>query len=162
MGQSSGSLKLRYNNHKNAFRNIDLRADTELSNYIWDLKTSNKSFHIQWRKILQEQPYSKISKKCKLCSREKVEILKAKKASPGRVLNSRTGILGPCLHRNKHLLGKVNTNRGNIIFKEIDPQNLLGEKPQNYENLWGTIRSGKSWRDKNKRNDSELPILDNG
>ena len=157
VGQCSGSWKIRYNNHTNSFRKIELRGDTDLANYIWDLKTTGKSYKIFWRKISQEYPYSKITKKCKLCSREKIEILKLKKTYPGRMLNKRTGILGPCLHRNKHLLGKINTSRGNDTFGDFEPPLLLEDQPQNVQSTWGTTRSGRTWR-----NNSELSIYENG
>ena len=162
VGQASGSWKLRYHNHTNSFRKIELRADTDLSNYVWDLKSAGKNHKIFWRKISQEYPYSKISKRCKLCSREKIEILKLKKKYPTRVLNKRTGLLAPCLHRNKHLLGKLDISRGNQFYVELEPQKLLGEQLQYGENSWGTTRSGKSWRSTILRNESDLPIIDNG
>ena len=110
VGLASGFWKLRFNNHTESFCKIEKRIDTELSQYVWDLKSSNKDFKIFWRKLSQEHPYSKISNKCNLCTREKVEILKMKRSEPRRLLHARTGLFGKCLHRDKHLLAFIDVS----------------------------------------------------
>ena len=128
LGQASCPWKLRYNNHIKAFRNRSQRAHCELANHVWDLKEREKTFRIFWRVVSQETPYSKVSRRCKLCTREKIEIMRAKRKNPTRILNERVGILGPCLHRDKHLLGRVKTRVGNQVGGGSEGENPLEER----------------------------------
>ena len=54
-------------------------------------------------------PYIKESKKCSLCTIERLQIIKLHKSEPARALNKREELGGKCLHRRKHLLGMVST-----------------------------------------------------
>ena len=78
VGLASGLWKLRFANHNYSFRNFEKREDTELSKYIWELKNKNVEYRINWKIIGQEPPYSKEAKKCRLCLREQIEIIKTK------------------------------------------------------------------------------------
>ena len=75
VGLASGSWKKRYYNHMQSFRRVAQRNDTELSNYIWDLKLKDVNYEIFWRKVCNAYPYSIEAKRCSFCSREKVEII---------------------------------------------------------------------------------------
>ena len=47
-GASEGEFKSRYNNHMQSFRNISHINDTELSKYLWTLKTNGTDYHLKW------------------------------------------------------------------------------------------------------------------
>ena len=123
VGLASGSWKKRYYNHMQSFRRVAQRNDTELSNYIWDLKLKDVNYEIFWRKVCNAYPYSIEAKRCSLCSREKVEIMKVLRDMPSRALNKKQQILGPCVHRNKHLLGNIDTKQ---IEQEV--RNEIGQE----------------------------------
>ena len=44
----STTFKNRYSNHKASFNNNFKRHNTELSNYIWELKNANKHYNLKW------------------------------------------------------------------------------------------------------------------
>ena len=90
-----------------SFRDIALKNETELSMYIWGLQEKSKPHRVYWRKICNASPYSIEAKRCTLCSREKVEIMKILRDIPRRALNKRQQITGVCVHRNKFLLGNM-------------------------------------------------------
>ena len=104
VGLASGLWKLRLANHLASFRNVNKRDDTELSKFIWELQEKQINYKIKWSILGQESPYTKESKRCRLCLREKIEILKIKNEFPKRALNTRNT---KCLHRSRHLLGKI-------------------------------------------------------
>ena len=45
---------------------------TELSKYIWQLRDSKKDFNIKCTIICRARPYSNITKRCDLCTTEKL------------------------------------------------------------------------------------------
>ena len=47
-GASEGEFKSKYNNHTQSFRNISHINDTELSKYLWTLKTNGTDYHLKW------------------------------------------------------------------------------------------------------------------
>ena len=111
VGLASGPWKKRYYNHMQSFRRVTQKNYTELSNYIWKLQLKDMAYEIFWRKIFNASPYSTEAKKCALCAREKVEIMTLLRYMPSRALNKKQQILGPCVHRNKHLLGNLDTKQ---------------------------------------------------
>ena len=74
---------------------------TELSKYIWQLHDSNKDFSIKWSIICRARPYSNITKKCDLCTTEKLMIINSK---PDELLNKRSELISKCRHENKYYL----------------------------------------------------------
>ena len=172
VGLASGLWKLRLANHMASFRNVSKRDETELSKFIWELQDKAINFQIKWSILGQESPYSKESKRCRLCIREKIEIMKIKTDFPMRALNTRDT---KCLHRSRHLLGKIqcrpkqmnNTQNNQLVQKESQSKsksqnnqaknrastgasqlNLTsGSGIRQIEAIWGTTRSGKCWRE---------------
>ena len=63
---------------------------------------------MSWSVVSKEKEYTRESKKCNLCTREKLEILKNSLKDDS--LNKRSEIMNKCRHRNKFLLSKINTN----------------------------------------------------
>ena len=75
VGLTENSFKIRYNNHQFTFRHQDKQTSTELSKYIWDIKTSGHEYTITWRIIGRAKPCSVSSMKCDLCTLEKYYII---------------------------------------------------------------------------------------
>ena len=48
IGLASGEFKTRYNNHTKSIRHERYKKETELSKYIWGLKTRNDDYSIRW------------------------------------------------------------------------------------------------------------------
>ena len=96
------NFKQRYANHLKSFRHEQYKAETELSKYIWKLKSENLSYKIQWKILRKTSGYNKISKTCNLCLNEKLEILKFR--DKNALLNTRNELVSKCRHENKHIL----------------------------------------------------------
>ena len=47
IGSTTTTFKNRYNNHKASFNNKLERHNTELSNYIWELKETNTNYNLK-------------------------------------------------------------------------------------------------------------------
>ena len=87
------------------YHNIRYRLETELSKFIWDLKSNNQTYSIKWKVMKKTSGYNPISKLCSLCTAEKLEICKFKKKD--KLLNKRNELISKCRHENKHLLANV-------------------------------------------------------
>ena len=51
VGVTANEFKDRYRNHMKSFRNEKYSCDTELSKYIWKLKTAKRNFDMKWSLI---------------------------------------------------------------------------------------------------------------
>ena len=74
-GVSEKVLKSRYNNHTQSFRNISYINDTELSKYLWTLKTNGIDYHLEWGIKSYASRYNCGSGRCDLCLTEKIIIV---------------------------------------------------------------------------------------
>ena len=68
IGCSATSLKLRINNHR------DASLSTTLSAHVWSLKEAGKDPGVTFRVLRKAKPYSPVSRKCALCTMEKLFI----------------------------------------------------------------------------------------
>ena len=101
LGATETPFKDRYANDKASFTHAAKSNQTELSRYVWRLKSEGTSYQIVW-KILKRVPgYNGMSKRCNLCLTEKLLIAKADKKS---LLNKRSEIASKCRHQNKFFL----------------------------------------------------------
>ena len=103
IGLTETTFKTRYAGHKSSFKHRDQSKSTELSKYIWQLKDNNINFNIKWSIIARAQPYNNSSKRCDLCSTEKLYIIKH---SNNNILNKRSEMVSKCRHENKFYLQK--------------------------------------------------------
>ena len=101
IGLTEGTFKQRFTQHKHSFRHRNYMNSTELSKYIWQLRDSNKDFSIKWSIICRARPYSNITKRCDLCTTEKLMIINSK---PDELLNKRSELISKCRHENKFYL----------------------------------------------------------
>lgn len=101
IGLTASTFKTRYSNHTASFNHANKRTSTELSKYIWELKSSNIQYNIKWRTVLHASPYSNTTKRCNLCLWEKFFIIYHPTMA---TLNSRNELVSACRHSNKFLL----------------------------------------------------------
>ena len=103
IGLTSNELKSRYRNHLKSFRHQKYSNDTELSKYVWGLKTENRRFNITWSIIKKVPAYKVGSRRCNLCLKKKLQLMKGRKKT---FLNKRSELFSKCRHVTKHLLSQ--------------------------------------------------------
>ena len=101
IGMTASIFKTRYNNHTKSFRDVKYSKETALSNYIWNLKKGKCNYEIKWSILKHTKSYNSGSKRCNLCVKEKMCIMKV---DPTNLLNKKTKIFSKCRHRTKHCL----------------------------------------------------------
>ena len=101
IGVTEGTFKQRFTQHKLSFKNKKYSNSTELSKYIWQLKDNETDYRVQWTIITAAQPYNNISKRCDLCTSEKLYIINGHNNNP---LNKRSELISKCRHENKYYL----------------------------------------------------------
>ena len=100
-GTCEKSFKERYKHHTASFRNKSRQKNTELSNYIWELKENGESYTIDWLIATKAHPYICGTRKCDSCLRERLLIARANSES---LLNKRDELVSKCRHMNKFTL----------------------------------------------------------
>ena len=66
--------KQRYNNDLSTFRHQKYENSTGISKYIWQKKRDNEECDVKSSIVQQTKPYSNMSKRCDLCTTEKLKI----------------------------------------------------------------------------------------
>ena len=94
-GLTSRSFKVRRKEHNSDFNNRN-RKGTHLSTYIWALKDRGEAYSVKWDITDRAPPFNPTSKKCRLCLKEKWNIMFKPKAA---TLNVRSEIFSTCRHR---------------------------------------------------------------
>ena len=91
-------FKRRFYMHASAERHQDKSGSTKLSGYLWSLKLNNPPipYTLQWKIIDRGRIYNPVTKKCRLCLKEKWHIMFNPDAC---TLNSRTEIFNKCVHK---------------------------------------------------------------
>ena len=69
--------------------------------YVWELKKKNINYSINWDVTMKSQKYVCVSRKCDLCTYEKLFITRE---DPNVLLNKRDELVSKCRHRNKFTL----------------------------------------------------------
>ena len=100
IGLTGNEFKNRYYKHRSDFAMIKNKDNTELSKYIWKLKSNKTDYDISWQIIKTVGKLQNGNKICRLCIAEAMEIMKNRKGQ----LNKRSEILNKCRHKNKFLL----------------------------------------------------------
>jgi len=101
IGLTSNTFKERFLNHTKSFNLKKYETSTNLSKYIWKLKSEDKPCNIYWSIEASAPAYNPSSKNCRLCTMEKTIIMFREEKNP---LNKRSELLGKCRHRAKYLL----------------------------------------------------------
>ncbi len=102
-GLTENSFKTRYGGHKTSINNEKYSGQTELSKYVWKLKSENKDFNIQWAIKTRAFAFKSGSTRCDLCLSEKTTILLA---DPKSTINKRNEIISKCPHKRKFMLAR--------------------------------------------------------
>ena len=103
IGLTSTSFKDRWRNHRSNFKTRNPKNSTALSKHLWKLDDENVQYDVSWKIVSRAKPFNHVTGMCNLCIREKYFIIfKPEMAS----LNHRDEIAGPCLHKQKQLLKK--------------------------------------------------------
>ena len=80
--------------------------NTALSAHVWDLKDKDSNFNIKWDFLETAPTCNPVTKKCRLCLKEKYHILYNNTKS---TLNRRQEIFNTCRHRKQRLLANFKT-----------------------------------------------------
>ena len=92
-GLTEGSFKTRYSAHMSSFRNESQKTATELSKYVWSLKSEHLDYDIKWNLVTKASPYKCGVRRCDICLSEKMVIATANQIS---MLNKRADIVSTC------------------------------------------------------------------
>jgi len=68
------------------------------------LKDRDRAFNIEWKLIDRGTPYNPVTRKCRLCLKEKFTIIYKRENA---TINKRSELFSSCRHRWKTLLSKV-------------------------------------------------------
>ena len=101
IGISVTTFKVRWRNHKTAFDNQYSLQSTTLSTYYWKLKLENKNPRVSFSIIKKVPSYTPEYGKCRLCTAEKLQILKW---DPSKIINKRKELMSKCRHKAKFYL----------------------------------------------------------
>ena len=105
-GVTGNTFKSRYNGHNSDMNNEENRHKTTLGNHIWNLKEENKPFSVEWKLVDRGSRFNPTNKKCRICLKEKKEILYNRL---GSTLNKRNKVSNTCRHRLRNLLSNWKT-----------------------------------------------------
>ena len=119
VGLCSTTFKERYRTHISSFNNFGLRKQSELAEFIWDLKNNGKSWNITWRKLCSERPYNTSTGRCNLCLREKLEI---SKLDPKFSINKKSELFKNCLHKWRFKLAAFDYEKEELKLKQYVKQ----------------------------------------
>ena len=86
------------------FKKPNLVHETTLATYIWKLKRKQENFDIHWSIKDKAKPFNPVSKRCRLCLKEKYHIIFQPE---GASLNRRSEIFSSCRHRLSKLLANT-------------------------------------------------------
>ena len=86
-GSCETTSKKRVSNHKKSFNLNEYKNKTELSNEMWRIKNSCHYLKVKWEIVKRCVPYNPQTKRCLLCSNEKLEIALCKEQ---KLLNKET------------------------------------------------------------------------
>ena len=120
IGMTSNQFK-RFNNQTKSFRDQKYSNETELSNYIWDLKRKGREPVINWSILKRARAYENGGKPCNLCIEEKLCVMKAVKT---RLLNKRSEIFTRCRHQNKFRISNLKQPISKPTTSSLDPATM--------------------------------------
>ena len=105
-GLTGNTFKDRWYGHNSDMNNSGNKIKTKLSAHIWELKDRGSDYEIKWDFIDQATVFNPITRKCRLCLKEKYHIMYNTESS---TLNKRSEIFNTCRHRTQKLLINVKT-----------------------------------------------------
>ena len=108
IGLTATDFKARYRNHQTSFRQEARKNATELSKYLWRLKEEKKEYTVKWKVIARAKPYTNNSKRCDLCTTEKMFLITKPHMA---TLNKRNELVSACRHKRRFVLKYGSTSR---------------------------------------------------
>ena len=105
VGLSAPPWKLRYGNHKLSFSKKEY-AKCEIAKEVWKIKDQGGEYGIDWNIIGHAPAYNQATKKCHLCTAEKLHIAEKMDDKNTNLLNKRDELISRCLHQNKYALSR--------------------------------------------------------
>ena len=104
-GMTGRSFKDRLYEHRTSM-NKKSQKQTKLSSHVWKLKDEGKDYTIKWRILDRAPTFNPITRKCRVCLKEKFYIMYDR---GGSSLNKRQEVFNSCVHRGQKLLGNLET-----------------------------------------------------
>ena len=98
-GMSEPAWKLRLGNHTYSFNHREA-AKCEIAKEVWKIKDQGGDYNIEWSIIGHAPAYNPVTKKCNLCTSEKVYIAEHLE----HLINKRDELISKCPHRRKYAL----------------------------------------------------------
>ena len=105
-GATARRFKDRLYEHRADMNSEEGRTKTALSAHIWSLKDRNIQYEVSWKLRYRGPDYNPITKKCRICLREKHFIMYDR---GGSTLNKRSEVYNTCRHKRGKLLENVKT-----------------------------------------------------
>ena len=105
-GMTGNTFKDRWYGHSADMRKPENRIKTRFAAHVWDLNDNQKDFDVKWDFIDRATTFNPITRKCRLCLKEKFHIMYNPDAS---TLNKRQEIFSTCRHRTQKLLINAKT-----------------------------------------------------
>ena len=105
-GLTYRTFKERFNEHNNDMRKPDNRLKSRLVSHVWELKDNGTDYTVNWKLLERAPAFNPITKKCRLCLKEKYFIMYRSNSSS---LNKRSEVFNTCRHRTQGLLSKAKT-----------------------------------------------------
>ena len=101
VGMTEHHFKDRERYHHHTLQHEEKKTSSQLSNYIWELKTKNNiEASITYSVLEKAKSYKNASKRCPLCLMEKFHII----FQPFMKVNQRNELVSKCRHENKFYL----------------------------------------------------------
>ena len=95
-GLTANRFKDRFYGHRSSMENRNPDNQTTLSTHVWGLKDRNLDYRIKWNIIDRANDFNPITRKCRLCLKEKYYIIFQPE---GASLNHRSELFSTCRHR---------------------------------------------------------------
>ena len=100
-GATARRFKDRLYEHRTDMNNEEGRTKTALSAHIWSLKDKGTQYELTWKIKYRGPDYNPLTKKCRICLREKHYIMYNRE---GSTLNKRSEVFNTCRHKRGKLL----------------------------------------------------------
>ena len=103
VGMVQKEFKQRFYAHNASFRHEGKKNETTLASRVWEYKNQGIPYRINWSILDNPTPYRNGSRRCALCTTEKLRILQGL-TSKYKYLNTKSEIFRSCPHKKRYLL----------------------------------------------------------
>ena len=88
-------------------QNKKYETSTKLAGEVWKIKEQNRQYNIKWSIVKHFPGYNPVSKRCMLCTNEKLDIAEY---TGDNLINTRDELVSKCCHQNKFRLKICDSN----------------------------------------------------